>query len=277
LIIEVIENGQSEMINITQEKALPKEKFQDYFCCENILALVYPHECIFYNWKQREVLLVEKVNKPVLIPSVSNTMILKSNVNIQSYQIKQGVEKLSSTKLQQKQDVVRITPNGQHVVIVEMKKMLQLFRIGDLKAEIGQYSMYGEVEKISFTDDSAYVVLGVADTRLFFMMICDVKIKEHEQRAMSLIKKEFPEEEKKVGRVLVAQAGNEGDSSDEEGEADSEHIANLNTLVPHYLDKLMNMAEQKAIIRNLNQGYRPLRAVRAAKTKKKVAASHQLD
>lgn len=43
-------------------------------------------------------------------------------------------------------------PNGQHVVIVEMKKMLQLFRIGDLKAEIGQYSMYGEV---SDTDDES--------------------------------------------------------------------------------------------------------------------------
>ena len=36
-------------------------------------------------------------------------------------------------------------PNGLHVVIVEMKKMLKLFRVGDLKTEIGQYSMYGEV------------------------------------------------------------------------------------------------------------------------------------
>ena len=41
-----------------------------------------------------------------------------------------------------------------------------------------------QVEKISFTDDSAYVVMGIADTRLFFMMICDVKIKEQMDRAM---------------------------------------------------------------------------------------------
>ena len=61
LLIEIIENGTSEQINITQEKQLPNDKFQDIFCCENILALVYPRECVFYNWKQREVLLVEKV------------------------------------------------------------------------------------------------------------------------------------------------------------------------------------------------------------------------
>ena len=61
LLIEIIENGTSEQINITQEKQLPNDKFQDFFCCENILALVYPRECVFYNWKQREVLLVEKV------------------------------------------------------------------------------------------------------------------------------------------------------------------------------------------------------------------------
>ena len=41
--------------------------------------------------------------------------------------------------------LIYLAPNGLHVVIVEMKKMLKLFRVGDLKTEIGQYSMYGEV------------------------------------------------------------------------------------------------------------------------------------
>ena len=49
---------------------------------------------------------------------------------------------------------------------------------------INLWLMILQVEKISFTDDSAYVVMGIADTRLFFMMICDVKIKEQMDRAM---------------------------------------------------------------------------------------------
>lgn len=61
LLIEIIENGMSDTINITQEPALSNERFKDYFCCENILVLVYLREVVFYNWKQRQVLDTEKV------------------------------------------------------------------------------------------------------------------------------------------------------------------------------------------------------------------------
>ena len=49
-----------------------------------------------------------------------------------------------------------------------------------------------------------------------------------------MIRKEFSDEEKKRGRVLVSHAGQEGDSSDDEGDADDEDMANLNMLVRKY-------------------------------------------
>ena len=54
------------------------------------------------------------------------------------------------------------------------------------------------------------------------------------------------------------------------------HLLTRLCLLPaHYLDQMMNIAEKKTIIRNINRGYRPIRALRAARTKRRVAAGHQ--
>lgn len=77
-----------------------------------------------------------------------------------------------------------VAPNGLHVVTIEQKKMLNMYRIGDLSTVIGQYSMYGEIERVVFSSDSAYIVCGIADTRLFYLMLCDVEVDGHHQRAL---------------------------------------------------------------------------------------------
>lgn len=63
--------------------------------------------------------------------------------------------------------------------------MIQMYRIDNLSSTaIGQYSLYGHIEKLTFTSDSAYVVMSIADTRLFFMMLCDVEVKGHLDRVL---------------------------------------------------------------------------------------------
>ena len=62
--------------------------------------------------------------------------------------------------------------------------MLTMYKVDDLTKIIGQYSAYGEVEKVAFADDSSYIVMGMADTRVFYLMLVDVGMKGHQQRAL---------------------------------------------------------------------------------------------
>lgn len=75
-------------------------------------------------------------------------------------------------------------PDGLHVITNQGNKMLRMYRVEELAATaaIGQYSLYGDMERLTFTSDSAYIAMSIVDTRLFFLMLCDTKIEEHYQR-----------------------------------------------------------------------------------------------
>jgi len=73
-------------------------------------------------------------------------------------------------------------PDGQHVIIIQGTKLLQVYRTDDLTTQIGLYSLYGDIEMLDFTSDSAYLLLSIADTRLFFLLLCDPKLPSHMAR-----------------------------------------------------------------------------------------------
>lgn len=62
MVVEIIEGSEESVINLSKEKDLSCGQLQDFFCCKHFLALLYPRQCVFFNWKQREVLLTVKVN-----------------------------------------------------------------------------------------------------------------------------------------------------------------------------------------------------------------------
>ncbi|XP_067950394.1 NACHT and WD repeat domain-containing protein 2-like [Watersipora subatra] len=183
LLIEIIDKEGNTEVNLSKETDLSVDKLQDFFCCQHFLVLLYPREYIFFNWYTKDVVKTEKLNKPTLISSASNTIALRNNQNVQIYRIDKGVDSFKQPlKLQQKSDQVFLTPDGDHLVVMEQKKMMFMYRVENLSEPIGQYSLYGEAEKVAFTHDSTYIVLGIADRRLFFLLLCDVQKEGHYER-----------------------------------------------------------------------------------------------
>jgi hypothetical protein len=79
-------------------------------------------------------------------------------------------------------------PDGLHAVVNQGNKMLEMYRVEELSSNPnGQYSLYGEIEKFTFTSDSVYAVMSIADTRLFFLMLCDIKVEGHMNRVKVLV------------------------------------------------------------------------------------------
>mgnify|MGYP001793023473 FL=1 len=57
-----------------------------------------------------------------------------------------------------------------------------MYRIDDFSSPIGQYALYAEAENLTFTSDSRYLVLNLADTRILFLLLCDPKLSGHVER-----------------------------------------------------------------------------------------------
>lgn len=74
-------------------------------------------------------------------------------------------------------------PSGLHVVVMGGYKILRVFRVSELSSPIGSYSIYADIERVIFSADSQYLILALADRRLFFLLICDFKVKGHRKKA----------------------------------------------------------------------------------------------
>ena len=70
------------------------------------------------------------------------------------------------------------------MVVIEGDKLLLMYRVGELSSHIGEYTLYGDIEHLTFSSDSVYLVVSISDTRLFFLMMCDVKEAGHQDRAL---------------------------------------------------------------------------------------------
>ncbi|XP_067951033.1 uncharacterized protein [Watersipora subatra] len=254
LLIEIIDKEGNTEVNLSKEGDLSVDKLHDVFCCQHFFVLLYPREYIFFNWYTKDVVKTEKFNEPTLISSASNTIALKNNQNVQIYRVDKGVDSFRQPcQLQLKigqENQVFITPDGDYLIVMEQKKMLLMYRVENLSEPIGQYSLYGEAEKVAFTHDSTYIVLGIADTRLFFLMLCDEQKEGHNERVNKL--KECFQQAKKVktARKIVVDAADD-QSSDEEMEKDS-HESKGNFI----------KVDMKPIAKDLHSVYSPLRALK---------------
>lgn len=61
LLVEIFDGDSHKIIPLGGVQGLPADTLQDYYCCDNILALLYSKCCVFFNWKKSEILNTEKV------------------------------------------------------------------------------------------------------------------------------------------------------------------------------------------------------------------------
>lgn len=114
------------------------------------------------------------------------------------------------------------TPDGKYIVYVVRDKHVHLVRISDGRL-LAWYTMYDEVNYITTSPNSWYVLISTSDRRLFVLLIADPDDESHDDR-IKYVRRVNPPLTKEQAMSLLGDANDtDDDSSDDYDTSDDEY------------------------------------------------------